>query len=156
MAGHEARRARALHLAIPELASHVEAEPAPTPLPHPLPHDTETSGAQNRPNPSEVHGRGVEPPRLAAAEPKDAEDIKETSAICVARGDGTPDTQIGDYLTIGDGSSIGQSVHILDALEVISIALQSATPELREEARKLLNAAFPDHLGAQRGRRERP
>jgi integrase len=55
-----------LHLAIPELAVHSTAI-APR-----LPHDAKPESAQALPILLKVHGKGVEPLRLAAAEPKSA------------------------------------------------------------------------------------
>jgi integrase len=56
-----------LHLALPEFADHAATAIAPR-----LPHDGGSGSAQPLPILLKVHGKGVEPLRLAAAEPKSA------------------------------------------------------------------------------------
>jgi integrase len=88
-----------MHVTIPELAELAESI-APR-----LPHGGGSGSAQRLPKPSKVHGKGLEPLRLAAAEPKSAASANFATRAVNLRGNP------GRILTVGSVAASSGSSH---------------------------------------------
>jgi hypothetical protein len=95
-----------MHLTIPELAAHRSITPR-------LPHDGGSRVAEVLPKSLKVHGKGLEPLCLSAAEPKADQPIEETSSI----EETSPINDPGDTETARPKAAEGQSWGNQDPVE---------------------------------------